>query len=67
MSMPKSGKGSVGEVVRKYQWNKAGQSGLSSDDTPGPRKSFSSFFLLFPLLIRWWQRRTDRKPSLRHR
>lgn len=40
VSMPKQGKGlRVGEAVRKYQWNKAGQSGLSSNDTPGPRKS----------------------------
>lgn len=64
MSTPKKGKGlRVGEVVRKYQWNKAGQSGLSSDDTPGPRKSFPPSFCFFLWRVRWWQRRTDGRPS----
>lgn len=50
MSMPKKWQSAPGgKVVRKYQWNKAGQSGLSSDDTPWPQKILSSFFLLFPL------------------
>lgn len=56
VSTPKQGKGlRVGEAVRKHLWNKAGQSGLSSNDTPGPRKSSPSLgFFLWQ--VRWWQR-----------
>ena len=68
VSTPKQGKGlRVGEAVRKHLWNKAGQSGLSSNDTPGPRKSSPSLgFFLWQ--VRWWQRQTEGSlPTRTHR